>query len=144
LSATTTGGDGNDTLLGGDGNDVINGGRGSDTARLGAGDDTFVWNPGDGRDVVYVQAGFDTFKFNDANIAETVNISAKGNRASLTRDIGGVTMDLGTIERIQIAARGGSDKFVIDDLSKTDVQQVAIDLSGTPGSGIGDGAADSV
>src|SRR4029079_18786468 len=53
-------------------------------------------------------------------------------------------MDLGTIERIQIAALGGADNFVIDDLSKTDVQQVAIDLSGTPGSGIGDGAADSV
>src|SRR4029079_16581004 len=141
---TITGGDGNDTLLGGDGNDVINGGRGSDTARLGAGDDTFVWNPGDGSDVVDGQDGFDTLQFNDANIAETVNISAKGNRASLTRDIGGVTMDLGTIERIQIAALGGADNFVIDDLSKTGVQQVAIDLSGTPGSGIGDGAADSV
>jgi len=141
---TITGGDGNDTLLGGDGNDVITGGRGSDTARLGAGDDKFVWNPGDGSDVVDGQDGFDTLQFNDANIAETVNISAKGNRASLTRDIGGVTMDLGTIERIQIAALGGADNFVIDDLSKTDVQQVAIDLSGTPGSGIGDGAADSV
>jgi Ca2+-binding RTX toxin-like protein len=141
---TITGGDGNDTLLGGDGNDVITGGRGSDTARLGAGDDKFVWNPGDGSDVVDGQDGFDTLQFNDANIAETVNISAKGNRASLTRDIGTVTMDLGTIERIQIAALGGADNFVIDDLSKTDVQQVAIDLSGTPGSGIGDGAADSV
>jgi Ca2+-binding RTX toxin-like protein len=141
---TITGGDGNDTLLGGDGNDLITGGRGSDTARLGAGDDTFVWNPGDGSDVVDGQDGFDTLQFNDANIAETVNISAKGSRASLTRDIGTVTMDLGTVERIQIAALGGADNFVIDDMSKTDVQQIAIDLSATPGSGIGDGAADSV
>ena len=141
---TITGGDGNDTLLGGDGNDLINGGRGSDTALLGAGDDTFVWNPGDGSDVVDGQDGFDTLQFNGANINEKFNISAKGNRASLTRDIGNVTMDLGTIERIQIAALGGADNFVVNDLSNTGVQQVAIDLSATPGSGIGDGAADSV
>ncbi|HET7166338.1 MAG TPA: calcium-binding protein [Pseudolabrys sp.] len=141
---TITGGDGNDTLLGGDGNDLITGGRGSDTARLGAGDDRFVWNPGDGSDVVDGQDGFDTLLFNGSNVSETFNISAKGNRASLTRDVGNVTMDLGTMERIQLAALGGADNFVINDLSKTDVQQVAIDLSATPGSGIGDGAADSV
>ena len=141
---TITGGDGNDTLLGGDGNDLITGGRGSDTARLGTGDDTFVWNPGDGSDVVDGQDGFDTLLFNGANVNETFNISAKGNRASLTRDVGNVTMDLGTMERIQLAALGGADNFVINDLSKTDVQQIAIDLSATPGSGVGDGAADSV
>jgi len=141
---TITGGDGNDTLLGGDGNDLITGGRGSDTARLGTGDDTFVWNPGDGSDVVDGQDGFDTLLFNGANVNETFNISANGNRASLTRDVGNVTMDLGTMERIQLAALGGTDNFVINDLSKTDVQQIAIDLSATPGSGVGDGAADSV
>ena len=141
---TITGGDGNDTLLGGDGNDLITGGRGSDTARLGTGDDTFVWNPGDGSDVVDGQDGFDTLLFNGANVNETFNISANGNRASLTRDVGNVTMDLGTMERIQLAALGGADNFVINDLSKTDVQQIAIDLSATPGSGVGDGAADSV
>ena len=141
---TITGGDGNDTLLGGDGNDTIIGGRGSDTARLGTGDDTFVWNPGDGSDVVDGQDGFDTLLFNGANVNETFNISANGNRASLTRDIGNVTMDLGTMERIQIAALGGADNFVVNDLSNTGVQQVAIDLSSPAGSGIGDGAADSV
>ena len=141
---TITGGDGNDTLIGGDGNDVITGGRGSDTAILGTGDDTFVWNPGDGSDVVDGQDGFDTLEFNGANVNETFNISAKGSRASLTRDIGNVTMDLGTMERIQIAALGGADNVVVNDLSKTGVQQVAIDLSATAGSGVGDGAADSV
>ena len=141
---TITGGNGNDTLLGGDGNDTIIGGRGSDTARLGSGDDTFVWNPGDGSDVVDGQGGFDTLQFNGANVNEKIDISANGSRASLTRDVGNVTMDLGTMERIQIAALGGADNFVINDLSATDVQQVAIDLSGTPGSGVGDGAADSI
>jgi Ca2+-binding RTX toxin-like protein len=139
-----TGGDGNDTLLGGDGNDLIIGGRGSDTARLGAGDDTFVWNPGDGSDTVDGQDGVDTLQFNGANISETFNLSANGTRTRLTRDIGNVTMDLGTMERIQIAALGGADNFVINDLSNTGVQQVAIDLSAPAGSGVGDGAADSV
>jgi len=141
---TITGGDGNDTLLGGDGNDLITGGRGSDTALLGTGDDTFVWNPGDGSDIVDGQDGFDTLQFNDANVSEKVNISANGSHASLTRNVGNVTMDLDNMERIQIAALGGADDFVVNDLSKTDVQQVAIDLSATAGSGIGDGAADSV
>ena len=141
---TITGGDGNDMLLGGDGNDTITGGRGTDTAILGAGDDTFVWNPGDGSDVVDGQDGFDTLQFNGANVNENFNLSAKGSRASLTRDVGNVTMDLGTMERIQIAALGGADNFVINDLSKTGMQQVAIDLSSPAGSGVGDGAADSV
>jgi Ca2+-binding RTX toxin-like protein len=141
---TITGGDGNDTLLGGSGNDVITGGRGSDTAILGTGDDEFVWNPGDGSDVVDGQDGFDTLEFNGANVNETFNISAKGTRASLTRNVGNVTMDLGTMERIQIAALGGADNVVVNDLSTTGVQRVAIDLSATPGSGVGDGAADSV
>ena len=48
------------------------------------------------------------------------------------------------MERIQIAALGGADNFVVNDLSNTGVQQVAIDLSATAGSGVGDGAADSV
>ncbi len=141
---TITGGDGNDTLIGGDGNDLITGGRGSDTAILGAGDDTFVWNPGDGSDVVDGQDGFDTLLFNGANVNETFNLSANGSRTRMTRDIGNVTMDLGTMERIQIAALGGADNFVVNDLSNTGVQQVAIDLSSPAGSGIGDGAADSV
>ena len=53
-------------------------------------------------------------------------------------------MDLGTIERIQVAALGGADNIVINDLSKTGVQQVAIDLSAPARQRTGDGAADSV
>ena len=52
-------------------------------------------------------------------------------------------MDLDGVERIQFAALGGADNIMVNDLTETDVKQVAIDLSATPGSG-GDGAADSV
>ena len=141
---TITGGDGDDTLIGGDGNDTVIGGRGSDTGLLGADDDTFVWNPGDGSDTVEGQDGFDTLQFNGANVNEKMTISANGHRATLFRDVGNVTMDLNGVERIQITALGGADTITVNDLSKTDVKQVAIDLAGMPGSGTGDGAADTV
>jgi Ca2+-binding RTX toxin-like protein len=122
----------------------VNGGRGNDTALLGNGDDTFVWNPGDGSDIVEGQVGTDTLVFNGANIAERIDITANGTRVRLSRDIGTVVMDLNGVEHIQLAALGGADTITVDDLTGTGVNQVGIDLSATPGSGQGDGAADTV
>ena len=154
LALTLDGGSGNDTLLGsagndiligGDGNDFVDGNQGSDTAFLGAGNDTFQWDPGDGSDIVEGQDGTDTLLFNGANIAEKINISANGSRTLLTRDVGNVIMDLNDIEHIQLNMLGGPDTVTVNDLSGTDVNQVAIDLSAVPaGSGTGDGAADTV
>jgi Ca2+-binding RTX toxin-like protein len=153
VTLTLDGGSGNDTiigsqgadfLLGGDGNDTIIGGRGNDTAVLGNGNDTFIWNPGDGSDVVEGGAGTDRLVFNGANIAETIDISANGQRVRFSRDIANITMDLNGVERIDFHALGGADNITVNDLTGTGVTQVAIDLSGTPGSGQGDGAADSV
>ena len=141
---TITGGAGDDRLLGGDGNDLITGGRGNDTALLGAGDDTFVWNPGDGSDVVEGQDGTDTLVFNGSNVSEKINISANHGRVSLVRDVGNVTMDLNGVEHIQLNALGSADNITVNDLSGTGVTQVAIDLASPPGSGVGDGAADTV
>src|SRR6516164_5667917 len=141
---TITGGNGDDRLLGGDGNDLITGGRGNDTALLGSGDDTFVWNPGDGSDVVEGQDGTDTLVFNGSNVSEKINISANHGRVSLVRDVGNVTMDLNGVEHIQLNALGSADNITVNDLSGTGVTQVAIDLASPPGSGVGDGAADTV
>jgi Ca2+-binding RTX toxin-like protein len=139
---TITGGDGNDTLIGGDGNDTIAGGRGNDVALLGAGDDRFVWNPGDGSDTVEGQSGTDTLQFNGANVNEKIDISANGGRARLFRDVANITMDLNDVEHINVAALGGADTITVNDLSGTDVTQVAVDLAATGGAG--DGAADTV
>ena len=128
-----TGGDGNDLLIGGAGNDTITGGRGNDVALLGAGNDVFIWNPGDGSDVVEGGSGFDTLDFRGAGANENVSISANGGRATFVRDIGNVTMDLNSVERIQFEAAGGSDNIVVNDLTGTGVKQVAIDLSGDAG-----------
>ena len=144
IHLTLNGGDGNDTIIGSAGNDTVIGGRGNDVASLGAGNDTFVWNPGDGSDTVDGGAGNDTLLFNGANVNENIDISANGKGATLTRDVGGVTMNLTSIENIDVNALGGADTITVDDLSKTAVKQVAIDLSATPGSGIGDGQVDTV
>ncbi|MDO9381233.1 MAG: calcium-binding protein [Hyphomicrobiaceae bacterium] len=139
---TITGGDGADLILGGTGDDTVAGGRGNDTALLGDDDDTFVWNPGDGSDTVEGQDGFDTLQFNGANIAENINISANGGRARFTRDVAAVTMDLNDVERIAFKALGGADTITVNDLTGTNVQQVAIDLEASGGGG--DAAADTV
>jgi len=141
---TIVGSQGADTLFGGDGSDTVIGGRGNDTAILGNGNDTFVWNPGDGSDVVEGEAGTDTLLFNGANIAERIDLSANGQRLRMTRDIAGIVMDVNDVEHVQFNALGGADTVTVNDLSGTGVTQVAIDLSATPGSGQGDGAADTV
>jgi Ca2+-binding RTX toxin-like protein len=141
---TITGGDGNDVLIGGDGNDTITGGRGNDTASLGAGDDVFIWNPGDGSDVVDGQAGTDTLLFNGANVGERIDISANRDGVIFSRDVGAVTMTLKSIEQIQFNALGGADNIAINDLTGSGTKQVTIDLASPPGSGNGDGQADSV
>jgi Ca2+-binding RTX toxin-like protein len=141
---TINGGDGNDNLIGGDGNDFIDGNQGNDTVLLGTGDDVFQWDPGDGSDIVEGQAGTDTMVFNGANIAEKIDISANGQRVRFTRNIGSIVMDLNGVEDIDFTAKGAADQITVHDLSGTGVTQVNLDLAGVPGSGVGDGTADTV
>ena len=110
---------------------------------MGAGNDTFVWNPGDGSDTVEGQAGTDTLLFNGSNANENIDISANGTRVRLFRDVGNVTMDLNGVEEIQLNALGGADTITVNDLTGTDVTQVAIDLAAA-GTTSGDGQADTV
>ena len=142
VNLTINGGDGDDTITGSQGNDLVIGGRGNDVAKLGAGDDTFVWNPGDGSDTVDGQAGNDTLLFNGANIAESIDLSANGTQARLLRDVGAVTMDLNNVETVDVGALGGADTITVNDLAKTAVRKVDIDL-GAAG-GFGDGAVDTI
>jgi Ca2+-binding RTX toxin-like protein len=129
---TLTGGDGDDTLLGGPGNDVVDGGRGADVALLGGGKDTFTWDPGDGSDTVEGQGGGDVLDFNGSNAPENIDVSAN------------VTIDMDGIETLNLTAHGSADTITVGDLSGTDMKTAAIDLSGNPGTGVGDGAADTI
>jgi Ca2+-binding RTX toxin-like protein len=62
----------------------------------------------------------------------------------LTRDIAAITMDLNGLERINVATLGGADTLSINNLAGTGVMEMNLDLSATPGSGVGDGLADTV
>jgi Ca2+-binding RTX toxin-like protein len=141
---TLQGGDGDDLLIGGTGNDSVDGGRGSDLAEMGGGTDTFIWNPGDGSDTVEGQDGNDTVDFNGSNASEKIDVSANGSRVLLSRDVASVTTDMNGIEALNINALGSADTITMNDLTGTGLKTAAIDLSGLPGTGVGDGVADTV
>jgi hypothetical protein len=142
IGLTINGGLGGDVLLGSQGSDLVAGGDGVDVALLGDGDDVFVWNPGDDDDIVEGQAGLDTLDFNGAGIAENIDISANGGRATFFRDIANVTMDLDDVETISFDALGGADTITVNDMTGTDVSNVNINLAGA--GGVGDGQMDTI
>ena len=76
--------------------------------------------------------------FNGANIAERMEVSANGSRVRFTRDVANIVMDLNGVESIAANALGGADTLTVDDLTGTDVTNVADNV------GANDGAADNV
>jgi hypothetical protein len=69
-------------------------------------------------------------------------LSANGSHALLTRNVGGITMDLHGMENVEIRALGSADNITIGDLTGTDIKQVHVDLGAFDGTD--DGAADIV
>lgn len=104
-----TGSQGIETLIGGEGNDTIEGEQGNDIAFLGRGDDVFGWDPGDGSDVVEGEAGHDTLEFDGSDGNEVMSLSPNGDRLRFLRDLGNIEMDLNSIERVEVDAKGGDD-----------------------------------
>jgi Ca2+-binding RTX toxin-like protein len=140
---TVLGGNGNDHLFGGTGNDFVDGNQGADQAWLGTGNDVFSWDPGDSSDVVEGGADEDAVILNGSAGAETIDLSANGDRLRLTRDLGSIVMDVNDVETVHIVARNNTDNIFIHDLSGTDAKLVAVDLVGNTGT-VGDGQVDMV
>ncbi len=82
--------------------------------------------------------------FNGGGGADTVDLSANGNRLRFFRNPGNITMDTGGIEFVTFNALGGADAITVNDLSGTDVKNVNVDLAGTLGGTAGDGQTDHV
>lgn len=135
---------GDDVIVGTAGADQIFAGRGNDLICAGDGDDTIGWNPGDGSDVIEGQGGQDTLLFTGANVSEHIDISANGARLRFARDVANIALDVDDTEQVAFNALGGADTITVNDLTGTDVTDVAIDLASTIGGTSGDGQADSV
>jgi hypothetical protein len=73
-----------------------------------------IWNPGDGSEPVDGEAGNDTFVFNGANAAEIMTATANGQRVTFVRNLGNITMDIGTTETLQVNALGGDDTITVN------------------------------
>ncbi|HEU5265340.1 MAG TPA: calcium-binding protein, partial [Jatrophihabitans sp.] len=140
---TIRGAGGDDVIFGNGGQDDVDGGRGNDTEVLGADDDTALWNPGEGSDTIDGGGGTDTLDFNGSNANETMTLAANGEQAVLVRDVAAIRMDLDRLEKVHVAAVGGTDSITVGDLTGTDVSAADVDLSGF-GGGTGDSAADTV
>ena len=55
-----------------------------------------------------------------------------------------MTMDVNGVEQVNFDALGGADTITVNDLTGTGVTDVNLDLASPPGSGTGDGQADTV
>ena len=144
IQLTMNGGLGEDILIGSEGNDLVNGGDGNDTALMGAGDDTFVWNPGDDNDTLEGQAGADTMLFNGASVAELIDIFANGGRVLFTRNIANVVMDLNDVESHRLQRPGRRRHHHRQRPLRHRRRPRSTSISPCRGSGVGDGAADTV
>jgi hypothetical protein len=82
--------------------------------------------------------------FNGAGIADTVDLSANGNRLRFFRQPANITMDTGGVEFVDFNALGGADNVTVNDLTGTDVTSVDLNLAGSLGGTTGDGQADHV
>ena len=145
INLTLNGGDGNDTLTGSDGNDLVDR-RPRQRRRV-------AWARATTRSSGTRATAATRSKARPAptRCCSTAPTSTRtstsrptASRVRLFRDVGNVTMDLNGVEHIQFNALGGADTITVNDLTGTDVNQVAIDLASPPGSGVGDGQADTV
>ena len=107
---------------------TIDGGPQTDTLLGSAGGDTFRWDPGDSSDTLDGGPGTDRLLFNGSGANENVSIAANGARLRFTRDVGGVTQDAGSVERVDFNAAAGEDTATVGDLTGTDVTQTNIDV----------------
>lgn len=135
-AATFNGMAGDDTLTGGSGNDTIFGNTGNDTLIGNGGDDFFQWDNGDGSDSIDGNAGTDELEVNGSTVTPTgdqFSLNPNGTRFDLSRTDGGAglgpfTLDVGTVETLDLNTLDGDDSLTVGDLSGvTDLTTLDID-----------------
>ncbi len=108
------GGDGADVLRGGAGNDTILGNRGNDVVLGENGNDLIVVNEGDGSDLIEGGEGVDVVRVSGSSTAgDSFRIDPNGERVRFRRtNLGLFTLDIGTVENLDVNGQGGSDVIV--------------------------------
>jgi Ca2+-binding RTX toxin-like protein len=126
-----TGGTGNDLILAGDGEDFVDASSGDDVVLLGAGNDRVVSFAHAGNDVVEGQDGLDDVTVLGGILHDAIRVTAAGGRVAVSRDEPGSSLDIDSVERIEVRPSAGVDTVLVGDLSATDVKTVSVDLAGT-------------
>ena len=101
---------------------------------LGAGDDTFRGTPATAATPSKGRAAGTRWCSTARTSRRTFDLSANGDRARFTRDVGGITMDLDGIEEIDLNALGGADTITVNDQSATGLNTFNVDLDGSAAS----------
>jgi hypothetical protein len=107
----------------------IVGGTGDDTLVGGKSGDTFDWYPGHGSDLVDGGGSQDALLFSASNGDEIMTITAAAAGFVLTRNIGAVTLDVASVEVLQLLALGGVDTLTVEPLGRTTLLRDGGDLT---------------
>ena len=137
---------GAEDFRGGRGNDVVDGNRGNDTAALGADDDEFIWDPGDGSDTIEGRRRVrpdDVQRRRPATRRSPPSTTVAA--CASPRNVGNIVMDTdGRRAGRPSTPSGGSDFVEIDDLARTGVKTIDVDVGADARRRRADGIVDSV
>lgn len=141
---TLIGGLGDDTLYGGVGNDLVVGAKGADRMIGGRGNDTLAWADGDGSDRMSGNAGTDTVAVQGSLAqGDSFVLGQQGTQAIFDRvNLIPFKLTVDTAEQFAIQGVGGNDRFKVNDLANTTVNQVS--FSGGAGNDILNGSDTNV
>lgn len=118
-------GAGADTLNGRGGADVLVGDRGADNVNGGTGNDAILWTNGDGSDTVDGGGGTDTQVVEGSNTGERFTLSLDNGDAVFARVTpNAFQLDLQRVEIVDLQSQGGEDRFTVDDLTGSAINEV--------------------
>ncbi len=119
-----------DRITGSDQDNILIGGPGNDTLLGFGGDDTTIWNNGDGSDIIEGGAGDDIQQVNGAPLGDQFTVMANNERLQFDRiNLGLFTLDIGTVETLDVNGGLGDDEFTVGDLTGVEDLMV-VDLDG--------------
>ena len=131
---TLAGGSGAEILFGGDGNDSIDGNKGNDTALMGAGATCSSGIPATAATSSKARRAHDTMLFNGAgNRRPGRPVGERSRLQVLPQPRATSPWTPPASKQVDFKALDGADLVTVNDLAGTDVDDVNLDLAGTPG-----------